>query len=185
VDPTADGSPDKALKKPEGCVWSEVASALVLVVAHGVTASAERSVLEIGRAEQRYVDVGRYVDAALPRGAIVLAGMHSGSVRLYSGRTTLRYNFLEGDWLDRAVVFLAGQGRATYAVLDDWEVPVVKKAYAGQASAEAFARAPLAQYQDNHVLVYQLGAPSAGGPAPAVIPPTTGCDCYPANAAGR
>ena len=36
-------------------------------------------------------------------GSVVLAGQHSGSMRYYSGRITLRADGLDNEWLDRAV----------------------------------------------------------------------------------
>ena len=48
----------------------------------------------------------------------VLTWLHSGSVRYYAGRVTMRYDLLDRDWLDRAVEWLNARGVAVYALLD-------------------------------------------------------------------
>jgi hypothetical protein len=66
--------------------------------------------------------VGEYADRMLPRNAVVLSMQHSGSVRYYSGRQILRYNYLDPAWLERAVRFFRDRGAPGYAVLEEWEV---------------------------------------------------------------
>ena len=47
---------------------------------------------------------------------------HSGSLRLYADRLTLRYDALDPLWLDRVVAYLQAIGRRPYFVLDGAEV---------------------------------------------------------------
>ena len=72
-------------------------------------------------AEQRYVDVGRYVAAALPQNAIFISGAESGSLRYYSSRLTLRFDLLDEPWLDRAVDALRAKGYHPYLALEEAE----------------------------------------------------------------
>jgi hypothetical protein len=72
-------------------------------------------------AEQRYVDVGRYVAAALPQNALFISGAESGSLRYYSNRLTLRFDLLDEHWLDRAVDALRERGYRPYFVLEEAE----------------------------------------------------------------
>ena len=53
--------------------------------------------------------------------AIVLSVQHSGSVRYYANRITLRYDWLKEGALDAALRDLAAKGRRAYLVVDDWE----------------------------------------------------------------
>jgi hypothetical protein len=72
-------------------------------------------------AERRYVDVGRYVAAALPQNAVFISGAESGSLRYYSNRLTLRFDLLDEHWLDRAVHTLRERGYRPYFVLEEAE----------------------------------------------------------------
>lgn len=73
--------------------------------------------------EQRYVQVGRYIAAALPKNAVYIAGLHSGSIRYYSGERTINYNTLHPRALQDAVAALTGMGRPVYFVVEEGEEP--------------------------------------------------------------
>ena len=76
--------------------------------------------------EHRYAIVGAFAAAHLPRNAIVFASQHSGSIRFYGGRYTLRYNFVEPGSAGRVVPELVARGFHPYMVIDDWETPDVQ-----------------------------------------------------------
>src|SRR5437870_4859178 len=73
--------------------------------------------------EHRYVDVGRYVDRALPRNAVVFCLQHGGSIRYYSGRLTVRTDQFDDRGLASAFTWLRAHGYRPFVVLDDWELP--------------------------------------------------------------
>ncbi len=52
----------------------------------------------------------------------MLSVQHSGSVRYYAHRMTLRYDWLPADQLDAAIRDLAAKGYPTCLVVDDWEL---------------------------------------------------------------
>jgi hypothetical protein len=85
--------------------------------------SRQRGVLVTRQVEQRYRDVGRYIAAATPADAVVIAGLHSGSIRYYSGRLTLYYPRLHFRALDDAVDALTGQGRKVFVMVEQGEEP--------------------------------------------------------------
>ena len=68
--------------------------------------------------ERKYPEAGALVRDHVPERAVVLAMQHSGSVRHYAGRRTLRWDLLDPAWLDRAVASLRAAGIDTFAVLD-------------------------------------------------------------------
>ena len=78
------------------------------------------STFALRQVERRYVDVGRYA-ALLPDEAVFIAGLHTGSIRYYSGRLTLRYDLLQPGWLDEAVRTLAARGYHPYIALEQGE----------------------------------------------------------------
>ena len=140
-------------------------AAVTLVVAimalHGARFAIDRSVLALGEGERRYIDVGRYVATSLPERAVVIAMQHSGSIRYYSGRTTLRYDYLPAEWLDRAVTVLMSMGLHPYVALEDWEEPLFKARFAGQERARVLEGPPFATLDSNtRVRLYDLGGPA-------------------------
>jgi hypothetical protein len=66
--------------------------------------------------------VGRYLAEHTDPRAVILSHQHSGSIRQYAGRLSLRWDQLHPAWLDRAVEHLVSTGRHPYIVLDVEEV---------------------------------------------------------------
>jgi hypothetical protein len=90
--------------------------------------------------------------------SVVLVWERSGTIRYYSGRTTLRYDFLDGDWLDRAVAWLRGRGVHVYAVLDPNHREQCLRRFAGQATVAALDR-PVFVYDPARTALYDLTTP--------------------------
>lgn len=83
--------------------------------------SAYMAAFAIGADEQRYIAIAQHVRERTEAKSVILSLQHSGSVRHYGGRLTLRYDMLEDAWLDRAVQWLIDEGFHPYILLDDWE----------------------------------------------------------------
>jgi hypothetical protein len=68
----------------------------------------------------------------------VLAKQHSGSIRYYAGRPTLRWDVLEREWLDRALADLRRAGYTPFVVLDPDEEPEFRERFgtAGQTALD-------------------------------------------------
>ena len=92
-----------------------------LVLAGHVHFIARNGVVGIRAGEQRYVDVADYIKETLPENALLIAAQHSGSVRYYTGRKTLRFDWLPPRQLDNAITQMSGLGYKPYILLDDWE----------------------------------------------------------------
>ena len=86
-------------------------------------------------AEQRYVTIGRDVADTTPPNAVVFAMQHSGSVRFYTGRLTVRYDSLPPDSLDRAMELLRARGFRPYFLLEAWEEPAFRDRFARTSTA--------------------------------------------------
>ncbi len=69
--------------------------------------------------EGRYLAAGRYVDAVLPREAVIFAVQESGSARYYA-RPVVRWDLLPVD-LDTAVATLTAMHRRPVFLVEDWE----------------------------------------------------------------
>ncbi|MSO83307.1 MAG: hypothetical protein EXQ53_08445 [Acidobacteria bacterium] len=92
--------------------------------------------------ESRYLTAGRFA-TGLPDNAVILANQHSGSLRYYSNRVTLRFEWLDPDMYGQALDHMAELNRPVYAVLDDWEREVFRLRYAGVADVSWLDRPPL------------------------------------------
>ena len=126
--------------------------------------------LASGHGEARLAAIGHYVDRHLPANAMVLSAQHSGLIRYYADRTTLRYDRLQSKWLDPALATLRERGFVPYAVLDAWEVPRFKQRFAGQRSLEALNGPPLATTPTRDAVIYAMD-PRETASMPALIAP--------------
>ncbi|HMF97168.1 MAG TPA: hypothetical protein VKE96_22875 [Vicinamibacterales bacterium] len=122
-----------------------VVTTIVAVLAgHHLLLAEARHVFDLGRMERKYVDVARFVAAHTEPDAVVLSHQHSGSLRLYAGRLTLRYDLLDPAWLDRALTLLQSAGRRPYLALDGDEVAAFRERFLGTSRAAALDWPPIA-----------------------------------------
>ena len=70
--------------------------------------------------------------------------MHSGSLRHYSDRLTLRWDMLAPDWLDRSLPWLRAEGYVPFLVLETWEEPQFRDRFAGHSAIGALDWDPIA-----------------------------------------
>jgi hypothetical protein len=120
-----------------------IATAAALLAWHGLHVAIARSAFELGRGERRYIDVGRFISTHTDPDAVILSVQHSGSLRLYGGRMTLRYDALDPEWLDRAVEYLRSIGRHPYFVLDGGEVEAFRRRFGATNRTGAVDWTPL------------------------------------------
>jgi hypothetical protein len=104
---------------------------LRVVVLIGVVASVagyqvgrvqDMSVLNQAEGETVYYSTGRYVRRVLPKNAVILSMQHSGTLRMYGERLTLRYDWiLTPEWYQTALETLVAKGYRPYLVLGEFE----------------------------------------------------------------
>src|SRR5206468_2034126 len=87
------------------------------------------------RFQQRYIQAAEYVAELTPDTAVIVCAEHSGSLRYYAHRITLRYDLLSADKLDMALEELRAKGYRPYIVLDDWEEREFRKRFASKNDA--------------------------------------------------
>jgi hypothetical protein len=83
--------------------------------------------LTIGHGEGRYIAVAEYVEQALPANAVYISMQHSGTLRLYSGRRTLRFDFIPPGEFASSIDWLTAHGHRPYLVLEDWEENIYRE----------------------------------------------------------
>jgi hypothetical protein len=91
---------------------------LVAQVATLVQSARSRQVFELRRQESKYPLAGAFAREQLPLSAFILAAQHSGSIRYYANRPTLRWDLLGASHLDEALAALRAAGFEPFAVLD-------------------------------------------------------------------
>jgi hypothetical protein len=112
-----------------------------------VNTARDRGVLGVASFERRYVAIARYIDKVVPQDAVLLSMQESGSLRHYASRTILRWDFLDRDWLDRAIDTLRAKGRPAYLVLEDWEAGDFRARFTGHSRIGSLDRPPIAQFR--------------------------------------
>jgi hypothetical protein len=76
--------------------------------------------------ERRYIDIGEFAADHLPGNAALFSVQHSGSLRFYSGRLTLRFDWVQKEWAAGVPAVVERAGYHPYLIVDDWEIPQVR-----------------------------------------------------------
>jgi len=109
--------------------FAEVAggAVLYLMLAATLSRASEQGVFGRLRAgERRYAAVGDFAADHLPSNALFFAMQHSGSLRFYAGRPTLRYDWVQKEWAAGVPVLVEHAGYHPYLIIDDWELRQVR-----------------------------------------------------------
>ena len=137
--------------------------ALALTVAGYLAALIVSRYLEgVGRgAWQQWKDAQRdaaivaTVGASIEPNAVVLSMIHSGSMRYYGGRMTLRYDIMKPEWIDRSVAWLQDHGAHPYLLLADWEVTKFRDRFGSSHAVERLS-SPLATFPGSSTQLFDL-----------------------------
>jgi Dolichyl-phosphate-mannose-protein mannosyltransferase len=123
---------------------SVLVGSLALGAVLGSTAQA-RGAFSFHVDEERYRAAGLYVRDRLPERAVVLAGQHSGSIRYYSGRQTVRWDVMNAADLDRTVSVLGERGFVPFVVVDAEEDLDFRRIFGAAGQRAAGRLKPLAE----------------------------------------
>ena len=99
-----------------------IAAFLVPLVGRAEGLLRASSAWEIASLESRYPLAGEWINVNTPATSVVLANQHSGSLRWYGERQTLRWDFIAPEQLATTVRELESHGAATYVALEGDEV---------------------------------------------------------------
>jgi hypothetical protein len=97
--------------------WGYLASALVLcsLLASTMRFSQEARVFGgVKAGERRYAEIGAFVASDFPENAVVLTMQHSGTIRWYGGRVTVRYDLLPKEWANQVPLEIERAGYHPY-----------------------------------------------------------------------
>lgn len=138
-------------------------TALVLaaMVPFGVNIGRHEGIFNVAAYEGRHIRAANEVAARTPADAIVLSVQHSGSVRYYANRITLRYDWLSDTALDAALRDVAAKGRRAYLVVDDWEEKEFRARFSPANRAGRLDWAPIARVPSSpEVRIFDMQAPT-------------------------
>jgi len=80
--------------------------------------------------QQRYVTTGQFADRSLPREAVILSVIQSGTIRWYGHRPTLRWDQLPAERLEPTLETLRAHGLKPYLLVEDGETLVFRSQFA-------------------------------------------------------
>jgi hypothetical protein len=95
----------------------------------------DQFIFDAGKFQRRHIQAAEYVTEVTPETAVIVCAEHSGSVRYYAHRITLRYDLLSAEHLDTALEQLRAKGYHPYIVVDDWEEREFRKRFASANAA--------------------------------------------------
>jgi hypothetical protein len=121
------------------------AAALIALTFMMGRAAIDNGALHIHDAEQKYPVAGAAVVQRVGPGAWVLAGQHSGSLRLYAGSQTVRWDLVAPGDLDHVLEILRARGARPIVVLDPGEVDPFRERFKGSRAVAAMTLLETAQ----------------------------------------
>jgi hypothetical protein len=128
---------------------------VALLAWHGVRFASNHAAFRLHEGERKYVAVGEYIAARLPERAVLLCMQYSGSIRYYSGRLTVRYDWIPENRLDSVIDEFRGHGYHPYIVLEQPEIQAFHRRFRGRSELAALDWAPRARLRhDSAVAIY-------------------------------
>jgi hypothetical protein len=86
-----------------------------------VTRVREEAILDARVGGVAFLSAAEYVRATLPENAVILTVLHSGSIRYYANRLTMRWDLLAPEWWPRALDVLVERGYRPYLLISAHE----------------------------------------------------------------
>jgi hypothetical protein len=129
------------------------AAVVATIVWYGLDYARDHGVFS-ARSERKYAEAANYVARRLPHKAAVLSMQHSGSVRYYSGRATIRFDHIPAAKLDATLTTLAASGYRPFILLEAWEVPDFQKRFTGFSPLARLDWPPMALLRDSNIRIY-------------------------------
>jgi hypothetical protein len=151
-----------------------VTAGVVALGCYGLYQSYAYRVFDIWRIERRFIAAGKIAERLTVPNSVIITGQHSGSLRYYAGRMTMRYDMIEHDDVDRVVDWLKNQGVHVYLLVERWELEDIDTRYDRTRTMDAIETAPLVIFNDpGEFWLFDLSHPRRPGDA---IEMATGVD---------
>jgi hypothetical protein len=125
-------------RAPSGVRGLAALALAVLVASWGVGRARDLGAFRLQDSEHRYLDVAEFT-RQLPPDAVYVTLQYAGSLWYYRAVPLLRWDWIDASEMDGAIDQLAARSRPVYAVIDDWELPLLRERYAGTRFVTRFA----------------------------------------------
>lgn len=134
-----------------------LAAVIVIVAAQSAWFTAREQPFGFRQGEHRFAVIGAYVRQALPPNAAFFTMHHSGSLRYYGGRLTVRYDWVHSGWLARARAALEDAGYVTYVLIDEPEEALLRQRFTQPGELVFLDQPPIVELQSEpRVRIYAL-----------------------------
>jgi hypothetical protein len=147
---TAAGIRSIALRLPSPLRAPVAGVMCVFLVAYSLKAGFDWGIFNQRASERRYITAALWVDRFTPPRAVLIATQHSGSLRYYAKRITLRWDLLPADSLDRAIRQLNALGYRPYILLDHTEEAGFTARFAARNAAGKLDWRPVADLKGRY-----------------------------------
>ncbi|TAK16107.1 MAG: hypothetical protein EPO35_06025 [Acidobacteria bacterium] len=160
-----------------------LAAALVIAIgAHSVWFAQQRRMTKAAEGERRSITAAHLVRDRTEPNSAVFAYTHSGSVRYYGERMTLRYDQIAPEWLDPGVAWLTARGVHPYLLVEAWELEQWKARFGPTSARGRMNMRVVFELQwPTHMWLFDLAAPASDSwpvilgydrpPVPRSVPP--------------
>ena len=122
-------------------------SAVLLLSVRGWAFAASHGSFTLWKSDRRFPAAAELADTMTDRNSVVFSMIHSGSIRYYGGRVSIRYDLIAPEEFDRVIAWFDDHRAHPYALLDDWELGEVKRRFAGDEALAAFEAPPVFEYR--------------------------------------
>ena len=128
-----------------------------IIAGAGLKVARDTGIFNSAEYERRHIRAAAALASHAPANAMVLSVQHSGSVRYYANRITVRYDWLKDDQLDTAVRDMLAAGFRPFIVVDDWEADEFRRRFSGYSRLGTLEWPPVAQVPGQpEVRIYEL-----------------------------
>ena len=151
---------------------------LAAIGVSGVTQAVRRDAFGTARGEAKYIEVARTVESLTGPDDVIIAAQHSGSIRYYAGRLTVRWDVGDPAWLDRTVDWLAAHGHHPYFVLEPQEVDDLRARFGATNMSARLDWAPMVSFRGGAVTMYDGVRRDGGGATATPLPSRAMRECF-------
>ena len=164
-------------RSPSPVLRGAAVAVLAAIGASGVTQAAKRETFSVARGEAKYVEVAKAVESLTGPDDVIISAQHSGSIRYYAGRLTLRWDVGDPAWFDRTVEWLTAHGHHPYFVLEPQEVDQLRVRY-GPANASArLDWTPMVSFRGGAIVMYDGVRRDREGATVSQVPARVSYEC--------
>ena len=107
----------------------------------------DENFFRLWQGDVRYPAAAKLVRRLTDPSSVIYSMQHSGSLRYYGGRLTVRYDSIDHDWLDRSLAWFESRGLHPYLLVEEGEMEALRKLFVGTSALAMLDTPPLMTYE--------------------------------------